>query len=203
MKILFLSNHKITFPLFNFLRDIKKENIAMYSGKLALADVELMKPNLIISYNYEYILSKSILTFVHGKAINLHISLLPWNRGAHPNLWSFIEDTPKGVTIHLIDQGLDTGNILLQKEINIDERNETLESSYILLHETIQKLFRENWEKLREGQISSKPQPSGGTIHYVKNLERLQSLIGKLDWNTPLYKFKDNVNKIRSLLYEN
>ncbi len=61
--------------------------------------------------------------------INLHISFLPWNRGAHPNFWSFYDDTPKGVTIHLIDEGIDTGAIIYQKEITFDRNEKTFESN--------------------------------------------------------------------------
>ena len=47
------------------------------------------------------------------------MSFLPYNRGSHPNFWSFIDDTPKGITIHEIDEGADTGNIVFQKKILI------------------------------------------------------------------------------------
>ena len=48
------------------------------------------------------------------------MSYLPYNRGAHPNFWSFVNNTVKGVTIHEIDQGIDTGKIILQKSIKFD-----------------------------------------------------------------------------------
>jgi len=73
-----------------------------------------------------------------NRAINLHPSLLPWNRGAHSNFWSFLEDTPKGVTIHIIDEGIDTGDILLQKKIKFDQSKETLRSSYGRLQQELQ-----------------------------------------------------------------
>ena len=47
--------------------------------------------------------------------INLHISYLPYNRGSYPNYWSFKENTPNGVSIHHIDDGIDTGPVLVQK----------------------------------------------------------------------------------------
>lgn len=56
--------------------------------------------------------------------LNLHISYLPWNRGANPNFWSFVENTKKGVTIHEIDEKLDKGKILLRKELEFDENRE-------------------------------------------------------------------------------
>ena len=60
-------------------------------------------------------------------------------------MWSFLEDTPKGVTIHYIDEGIDTGDIIVQKEVFIDEDKETLKSSYEILNKEIQALFKENW----------------------------------------------------------
>ena len=72
---------------------------------------------MIISYGYRHIIKKSIIEYVKGNIINLHISYLPWNRGADPNLWSFLENSPKGVTIHYIDEGIDTGDIITQKKI--------------------------------------------------------------------------------------
>lgn len=46
--------------------------------------------------------------------MNLHISYLPWNKGADPNFWSCIDGTPAGVTLHHIDAGVDTGDIIAQ-----------------------------------------------------------------------------------------
>ena len=74
--------------------------------------------DFIISYGYRHILKKDILDKFPNMAINLHISLLPWNRGADPNLWSFLEDSPKGVTIHYLDYGIDTGDILAQQKVD-------------------------------------------------------------------------------------
>jgi methionyl-tRNA formyltransferase len=73
----------------------------------------------LISFGYRHILRKEIVDYFSGRSINLHASLLPWNRGADPNLWSFLENTPKGVTIHEIDYGVDTGKILAHREIRL------------------------------------------------------------------------------------
>ena len=47
--------------------------------------------DLIVSYGYRHILSSSFLTFCNCPVVNLHISYLPFNRGAHPNFWSFFD----------------------------------------------------------------------------------------------------------------
>ena len=77
--------------------------------------------DLIVSYGYRHILSSSFLTFCNCPVVNLHISYLPFNRGAHPNFWSFFDDTEKGVSIHLVDGGIDTGPILFQKKVALGE----------------------------------------------------------------------------------
>lgn len=87
---------------------------------------------------------------MQGQIFNLHISLLPYNRGASPNFFSFIENTPKGVTIHQIDEGLDTGPILAQKELFFDESKETFASGYEKLILEIQMLFKENWSSISD-----------------------------------------------------
>ena len=72
--------------------------------------------------------------------INLHLSYLPFNRGAHPNFWSFYENTPSGVSIHLIDAGIDSGPILFQKEIKF--KNEiTFIQTYNRLFIEMENLF--------------------------------------------------------------
>jgi len=42
---------------------------------------------------------------------------LPYNKGSHPNFWSFIENSPKGVSIHEIDEGIDTGKLIASKKL--------------------------------------------------------------------------------------
>jgi methionyl-tRNA formyltransferase len=131
--------------------------------------------------------------------INLHISFLPWNKGAHPNIWSFLEDTPKGVTIHTIDKGIDTGKILLQKRVPIDENYHTFKTSYELLHSEIQNLFKKNWNALKEMKIKTKPQQGQGSIHYEKDFDKIKDLLGDKGWDYNIKEFK----KVFRSKYEN
>ena len=89
----------------------------------------------VISYGYKYILKQNIIEGFGCPIFNLHISYLPYNRGAHPNFWSFYDNTPSGVTIHLIDGGIDTGPIVKQKYVNFEETDNTFEKTYKLLIE--------------------------------------------------------------------
>ena len=58
------------------------------------------------------------------RVVNLHIAYLPYNRGADPNLWSVLEDTPAGVSIHYVDEGVDTGDIIAQRRARVRRRRD-------------------------------------------------------------------------------
>jgi methionyl-tRNA formyltransferase len=164
--ILFLTNNfYVTKPLYIWLA--KKDKIVIYDKKLTLQYLKKVNPDLIISYNYRHIVSKEILK--QYKIINLHISYLPFNRGAYPNIWSCLENTPKGVSIHFMNEGIDTGDIIVQKKVVLNE-NLTLKESYKKLHLHIQLLFKQNFKNLLK--IKPKKQKNG-TVHYIKDLKKI------------------------------
>ncbi len=190
MKILFLTNSSITESLSNWLKNTAKENVQIESGKITAADIKIFNPEFLISYNYRFIIKKDILDYFGSNAVNLHISYLPYNKGAHPNLWSFIENTPKGVTIHRIDAGLDTGDILFQKEVKIDVNKKTLDSSYNILHEEIQELLKKNWDAIKSGYTKPSKQKGKGTFHVVQDYKtKIEPVIEKTGWDIPINTF--------------
>ena len=192
MKILFLGGG-LSEELTNWLKH-QGEDIIYKDNKITIDDVRFITPDFIVSYNYRYIISKEIIDCVKGNAINMHISFLPYNRGANPNVWSFLEDTPKGVTIHYIDEYIDTGDIIVQREVFIDEEIETLKSSYEILHRDIQKLFKENWDNIKSEEITPVPQSRKGTLHFTKEFLDLEQLIQEKGWDTPIKEFKKQYN---------
>lgn len=150
----------------------------------------------IISYGYRYIIKKDIVDKFRKRAINLHISYLPWNKGSDPNLWSFLEDSPKGVTIHYIDYGIDTGDILVQKKVEFSN-DHTLKTSYETLSCEIEKLLMQNWPKIKMGNIKATPQREEGTTHRKKDKEPYLHLLIS-GWDTPITHLIGKA-KIRSL----
>lgn len=174
MKILFLGGN-LASDLADWLGS-QGEEVVYREDKISIEEAKETNPDFIISYNYRYIIPKEMIYFVSGKAINLHISYLPFNKGSHPNIWSFLEDTPKGVTIHYIDEGIDTGDIIIQKEVLIDEDKETIKSSYELLHREIQVLFNENWNKIKNGEIVPQKQMGGGASTLKETLPESNTL---------------------------
>jgi dTDP-4-amino-4,6-dideoxyglucose formyltransferase len=198
MNIIYLSNNTQLDDLFNWIKSQSDINAEYYSEKIKLVDFELFKPDLIISYGYQYIIREDIIARYSEKIINLHISYLPYNRGADPNLWSIIDNTPKGVTIHLIDSGVDTGHILFQKEILFEEADHTLASTYTLLQNEIQSLFKDNWDTIRISDFKPREQVLVGTTHYKKDFLAIkESLLGNDGWDVPLAKLKFNYMQLK------
>jgi UDP-2,4-diacetamido-2,4,6-trideoxy-beta-L-altropyranose hydrolase len=171
--------------------ELKGEEVFYTEDRIAPDFVREYQPDIIVSYNYRYILKKDILEIPLKGAVNLHISYLPWNKGAHPNVWSFIEDTPKGVTIHYIDEGIDTGDILLQKKVFFVEDKETLKTSYEKLHKKIQDLFKNNWQEIKLGKIRPAKQSGQGTTHSIKESNFYKEIMLEKGWDTPVASLKN------------
>ena len=148
------------------------------------------KIEFAISYGYRHIIKPEIIKYLEGKIINLHISYLPWNRGSDPNFWSFLENTLKGVTIHYVDSGLDTGDIVFQKQIMFEESKMTLSTTYEILSNEIFRLFKDGWEQIIHGKAPRFRQKGKGSYHNSKDKEPYQYLIEKHGWDTPVEYIK-------------
>lgn len=171
--VLFATNNDNTEDLYLWLKQ-REPAVYKVENKLTPEMVEQLAPSFIVSFNYRHLISEGVLRLMPGRIINLHTSFLPFNRGSAPNFFSFWDNTPKGVTIHQMDKGLDTGDILCQRELFFDEERETFSSSYDKLLAAIKELFRENWEKIKAGELVPRRQTGEGTCHRMKELEAIR-----------------------------
>lgn len=174
--VLFLTNNSNTDRFFERLKELVPYAVRM-SNALTREIVDAIKPSFVISFNYRHIVKADVIEALEGRIINLHTSLLPYNKGASPNVFSFLEDTPKGVTIHQMAPGLDTGDILLQKELFFDEEKETFASTYQTLIDEMEQLFFAHAQDLLQGRIAPVKQAGEGTKHTSKDLRILQQEI--------------------------
>jgi len=181
MKILYLGPAREN--IVKFLKSLG-DTIVTTEEKIKAGSDILTDVDWIISYGYRHIIKSDIISRFEKKIINLHISLLPWNRGSDPNFWSFFDNTPKGVTIHYIDSGIDTGDILAQQEIEFCDE-ETLRSSYDNLSALIEQLFIEKWPAIRDGLVTPKPQIGKGSFHKTADKAKYQDLLTD-GWDTPV-----------------
>jgi methionyl-tRNA formyltransferase len=141
---------------------------------------------------WPHIVKESLFNIPKIGTLNFHPSFLPYNKGKHPTFWNIIEEVPYGVTIHFVDNGIDSGDIVFQKEI---EKNwiDTGFSLYQKSLKAIVQLFIENYDNIKLGKYERKIQPNYGTFHYSKELKSKLEL--KLD---DKMKVKELINLLRA-----
>ena len=121
---------------------------------------------------------------------NLHASLLPAYRGAAPINWTIInQEKESGVTTFLIDEKIDTGNVLLQEKIQL-EKGETAGSLHDKLASLGGKVTIDTLEALQKG-IEAQPQLTDGT---EKDAPKLTKENTRIDWNKSLDEIEAHVN---------
>lgn len=154
-----------------------------------------LKPDLLVTVAFGQILKKNVLEMGRFGVINVHGSLLPKYRGAAPINWAIIKgETITGVTTMYSDVGIDTGKMLLKREMQLsdDMDAESLASSMSrvgaeLLLETLMKLQDGNLlpEEQNEAEASYAPMLSKelGNIDWRKSSREIQNLIrGLVPW---------------------
>lgn len=143
--------------------------------------VQILKelaPEAIVVVAFGQILSREILEIPPYGCVNIHASLLPKYRGAAPIQWAVIDgEKETGVTTMLMDQGLDTGDILETTVIPIDEK-ETGGSLFDKLSQAGGALILSTLEKLKEGTAVRTPQDHTAST-YAKMLDKK---LGDIDW---------------------
>jgi methionyl-tRNA formyltransferase len=136
------------------------------------------KPDAIVVVAYGHLIPPWMIGLPRLGCVNLHASLLPKYRGAAPIPWALIRgERATGVTTMKIDPGLDTGDILLQREIEIcdDDTTETLSERLSVLGAG---LVVETLRGLEQGQIA--PRPQDGRLATLAPM--LKKTDGLIDW---------------------
>ena len=199
-KILFLGYNRDQTSLIDKIQ-LHKKNWSVEQTEKKI-DLNLaQKFNSIISFGYKHIINREIIDNLKYPIINLHISFLPYNKGAHPNFWSFVENTPSGVTIHQVDHGVDTGKIIYQKKIDFElfknKQTLTFSKTYKVLINEIENLFLENIEDIINQKFISIEQIGKGSYHSKKDLPKLLD-----NWEQNIYqtvlKYKE-LNKLKNI----
>lgn len=140
-----------------------------------------LAPDAIIVAAYGKILPKEILELPRYGCINIHASLLPRWRGAAPIQWAVISgDKETGITIMQMDEGLDTGDMLMQERIILNP-DETSGSLFERLAACSGPLIVKALEALQEGALKAVPQPKEGVCYAPK----IEKELGNIDWSRP------------------
>jgi len=180
---------------------VKEENFIQWlKGK---------NPDLIVVVAFGQILPPKILRIPLYGCINLHASLLPKYRGAAPINWALINgEEATGVTTILMNEWMDTGDILLQRETKIEQEDDALTLSHRL--STLgAKLLLETISQLKKGSLTSMPQnhsrasyapilkKEDGHIEWRRDAQAIQNQIrGTLPWPGAFTNLKNKLLKI-------
>ena len=161
-----------------------------------LMQLKALDPDIGISAFFGAILKPSLLEIFPKRCINLHSAMLPYNRGWHTNVWPIIDRTPAGATIHYIDSGIDTGDVIAQRHVAVEATD-----TGGLLHEKITRglvdLFKQTWPDIRRGTNTCLPQDHrNATIHKKAELAALSRIgLGRR------YRAGDLINILRARTY--
>jgi methionyl-tRNA formyltransferase len=145
----------------------------------SIEEIRLLEPDIIVVMAYGQILSRAVLEIPKIACLNLHASLLPRWRGAAPIQAAIAAGDPEtGITVMFMDEGLDTGDILLQRKIDISP-SETGATLHDRLAQIAPEALLESLRLLAAGNAPRVPQESS----LVTSAPKLNREDGRIDWN--------------------
>jgi len=195
--VVFLGVNDVGMRIYEWLCDRETVDVdALLTQNDQLSIVRECEPDYIVSVGYDHLVPEDILAVPEEGCLNLHPALLPYNRGKSPNVWSIVEGTPAGVTLHYMDGEFDTGDIVAQREIET-----SLDDTGKDLHRRLERaqydLFTETWPDIVAGTVSTTPQPrSEGTYHTTADFRDLCELAAEQE-----YTVKELLDVLRALTF--
>lgn len=215
MKLILFADNKVGIEVLNYLLDNFREDLCTVvtieeneiyrQAKLNGIQAEVFDKNnnhnefyskkfeLGVLAWWPLIIKDPLINLPKQGFVNFHPSFLPYNRGKHYNFWALVEQCPFGVSLHKVDAGIDTGDIVSQRLIsyNWEDSGETL---YKKAQTEIVKLFKSTYPSLRKGEIITKAQDlSKGSFRLSYEIDKVSEI--KID---ATYTARELLNLIRA-----
>lgn len=177
----------------------EENNITVYQPNTMKSEetIDLIKdinPDIIVVVAYGKILPKVILDIPEFGCINVHASLLPKYRGAAPIQWAVLNgDTETGVAVQQMNEGIDTGDLLLVKKTKIDI-NETSAELFDRLSLLGADALDKTINMIENDSVKRTPQPDGD-FGYAKMISREMSPI---DWSKSAFEIHNQVRGLQT-----
>lgn len=156
---------------------------------MMLEDLYEIEDLIFISLEYDKIIRPK--KFQTKYLYNIHFSLLPKYKGMYTSIMPILKgEKESGVTLHKIDKGIDTGDIIAQKSfpISIEENSRQLYQKYL---DNAYSLFVENIEDILDSKIKSEPQKAEGSTYYSKAEIDFSKVI--IDYNKTAYEVHNQI----------
>ena len=155
----------------------------------AVEELKKYEADIFVVVAFGQLLSEEILNMPKFGCINLHASLLPKYRGAAPIQWAILNgDKETGVTIQQMEKGLDTGDMLISKSVEIGE-NETAEELHDRLSSLGSEVMRETIAELQAGNLHPVKQNNEKSTY----APILTKELSKIDWNDTAQHIHDKI----------
>lgn len=156
-----------------------------------------LSPDIGLLLWWPKIIREPLISVPRAGFINTHPSFLPYNRGKHYSFWAIVEQAPFGVTLHLVDTGVDTGDIIAQMPISI-HWTDTGQSLFEKAREAMISLVKDTYPILRSDNFVRRPQPMDvGSCHRSQDIIDATEL--KLDQS---YIARELLNLLRAKTFE-
>lgn len=183
----------------NLLPNIKFIEGIKFKNEDGINIIQEYEPDYIFSILFPYIFPEEIINIPNFGIINIHPAFLPFSRGWNTPSWAIYNSTPFGVTIHWVDKGIDTGDIILREEIKIEE-DDTADSLYKKASDLELILFKKFLDLLTGDNIlpRKKQEQNNTFIYYKEDLKQIQEL--NLD---SLDTIRNIINRMRALTTNN
>jgi methionyl-tRNA formyltransferase len=201
MDVVFLGVDNHGMRIYEWLCDRESVTVrALLTERTQLDLVADIKPDLLVSCGFDHRVPPEVLDVPPEGAVNLHPAYLPYNRGRNPNVWSIVNGTPAGVTIHYMDEEFDTGEIIARRRVEtaFDDTGRSLQRC---LEEAAVDLFRETWPEIESGTVETTPQPDDGSYHSGREFEELCEL--DPDATVEVKQFLDRLRALTYPPYDN
>jgi methionyl-tRNA formyltransferase len=161
-----------------------------------VAALAALRPDIGVSGWFGYVFKPDLLEIFASGVVNLHAAYLPFNRGWHTNVWPILDGSPAGVTLHYIDAGIDTGDLIAQRQVPVSPID-TGGSLHQKLTTEMIAIFKETWPGIVEGRVERTPQDhSRATKHKRSDLAGLDRI--ELDRE---YIARELLNLLRARTY--
>jgi methionyl-tRNA formyltransferase len=150
-----------------------------------------LEPDLLLVWHYSMVLPPVVLQTPRLGSVNVHPGLLPEYRGAHVLQWAIVNgERETGVTLHYLDEGIDTGPVIAEQRVPITEDDDAA-SLAAALQDAGLELMRRHWHAMSSGSAKASPQPGGGRYWPLRT-----PADGVIDWTQPAVRIRDLVRAL-------
>ncbi|MEY4579581.1 MAG: hypothetical protein RL701_4284 [Pseudomonadota bacterium] len=161
------------------IKTCKDANIPLFEFPQAKAHFEEiiapLAPHYLACFYFDYVLDDRFLKLPSVDTINVHPGYLPYNKGFYYYVWSVLDGTPAGVSVHRMNNVADAGALYAQAQVHVTPED-TGDTLYAKHEDAAVALFRATLPSILEGTYRSHVQRHPGTRHKLGEMRQLQQL---------------------------